>query len=343
MRILASVRRVRDIQPIVGADFIVRTQVDGWQCVTKKGEFQVDDLGVYFEIDSFLSATDPRFSFLEKQFINWENQQGARIRTVKFKGQIAQGLMLPLSIFPEIENPTEGLDVTELLNVQKWEPPIPAQLAGEVVGLFPSFIKKTDEERIQNLIDVIPTEIAGQTFEESVKLDGTSMTVFHTIKDEQPYGGVCGRNWELRETAENSLWRVARRNKMLESLASLGRSIALQGELIGEGIQENNEKIKGQEFYLFNIFDITTQTYLSPEERFAVVKQLNELGANIKTVPVNRTITFPTNITVEEILATADGKSLFGDNREGLVFKRLDGKFSFKAISNWYLAKHANR
>ena len=71
MRILASVRRVRDIQPIIGADFIVRTQVDGWQCVTKKGEFQVDDLGVYFEIDSFLSATDPRFSFLEKQFINW--------------------------------------------------------------------------------------------------------------------------------------------------------------------------------------------------------------------------------------------------------------------------------
>lgn len=351
MRVLASVRRVRNIQPIKGADLIVKTQVDGWQCITKKGEFSVGDLGVYFEIDSFLSAEDTRYSFLSKQFVNWEGKLGARIRTIKLKGELAQGLMLPLSSFPEIVNATEGMDVTALLKIEKWEPPIPAQLAGEVVGPFPTCIRKTDEERIQNLIDSIPTEIAGKTFEKTIKLDGTSMTVFYIPHNTKFFSngnsGVCGRNWQLRETANNTLWHVARRNKMLETLEvfcdETRMSIALQGELIGEGIQDNNEKLKGQDFYLFKIWDITNQRYLSDDERNVVVKELNARGATIKSVPMPGKITFPEDVTVEMILEMADGPSLFGENREGLVFQREDGQFSFKAISNWYLQKHANR
>jgi RNA ligase (TIGR02306 family) len=191
----------------------------------------------------------------------------------------------------------------------------------------------------QNLLDQIPTEIAGKTFEKTVKLDGTSMTVFR--KDDN--AGVCGRNWDLRENETNSLWVVARRNKLIEALNALGRNIALQGELIGEGIQGNNDNIKGQDFYLFNIWDIDAGTYVSPEERQAIVNQLVELGATINQVPSLGFITFAENVTVEEILAMADGPSLFAPNREGLVFKRADGKFSFKAISNWYLQKYADR
>lgn len=339
MRQLASIRAVRNIRPIEGADLIVATQVDGWQCITKKGEFNVGDLGVYFEIDSFLPATDVRYSFLAKQFINFEGKMGARIRTIKLKGQLAQGLMLPLSLFPEITTPEIGQDVTELLGITKWEPPIPTQLSGVVNGPMPVKIRKTDETRIQSLIDEISINIAGQTFEQTVKLDGSSMTVYFNGGVQ----GVAGRNWDLRETQTNSLWAVARRNKLLESLTQLGRNLALQGELIGEGIQGNNEAIKGQEFYLFNIWDIDAQSYLSPEERQSVVRQLVELGATIHQVPSFGFITFPENVTVEDILAMADGKSLFAPNREGLVFKRADGKFSFKAISNWYLQKYADR
>lgn len=339
MRQLASIRAVRNIAPIVGADLIVSTQVDGWQCITKKGEFQEGDLGVYFEIDSFLPGADERFAFLSKQFITWDNQVGARIRTIKLKGQLAQGLMLPIRLFPEIVNPQVGDDVTEILNVQKWEPPVPAQLAGDVNGIFPNFVKRTDEERIQNLIDRIATDIAGRTFEQTVKLDGTSMTVF--VNGEQ--NSVCGRNWDLRESATNSLWTVARRNKVIESMQQLGRNLALQGELIGEGIQGNNEGIKGQEFYLFNIWDIDGQKYLSPNERNDVVQQMNAMGAKINQVPSLGFITFPQNVTVQDILSMADGASLFAPNREGLVFKRDDGEFSFKAISNWYLQKFADR
>lgn len=339
MRQLASIRTVRDIQPILGADVIVATQVDGWKCITKKGEFNVGDIGVYFEIDSFLSGQDERFSFLSKQFINFEGDIGARIRTIKLKGQIAQGLMLPLRLFPEITNPQVGQDVTEILNVKKWEPYTPPQLAGEVNGIFPNFIKKTDEERIQNLIDQIQTEIAGQTFEITVKLDGTSMTVFRN----DDVSGVCGRNWDLRENITNSLWSVTRRNKLIEAINLLGRNIALQGELIGESIQGNNENIKGQDFFLFNIWDIDKGEYVSPQERKELANELVKLGAKVNQVPSIGTITFAKDVTVADILAMADGKSLFALNREGLVFKRIDGKFSFKAISNWYLQKYSDR
>jgi RNA ligase (TIGR02306 family) len=339
MRQLASIRRVRQITPIEGADFIVKAQVDGWQCVVKKGEFNVGDFGVYFEIDSFLPASDARYNFLEKNYITWEEKLGARSRTQKFKGQIAQGLLLPLSLFPEISDPQEGVDYTELLGILKWEAAIPAELSGEVEGAIPSFIRKTDEERIQNLIDQIPTEISGQTFEGTIKLDGTSMTVF--FHEERT--GVCGRNWEYRENNTNTLWRVARRNKLIDVLSILSKNVALQGELIGENIQENNEKIKGQQFYLFNVWDIDKQAYMPVDERYAFVEQMKAHGAQVEIVPTLGEVTFSETISVEEILATADGPSLFAANREGVVYKRKDGQYSFKAISNWYLAKHANR
>lgn len=339
MRALATIRVAGENFPIEGANKIVATRVDGWMCVTKKGEFTPGDKGVYFEIDSFLPASDSRYAFLEKNFITWSGQVGARLRTMKLRGQLSQGLFLPISIYPELADMEVGTDVTEILGIQKWEPPIPAQLAGEVTGKMRTAIPITDEERIQNLVNHIQSEIAGKTFEKTIKLDGTSMTVFNHNEEH----GVAGRNWELRETEANTLWRVSRKNQLTEALVAFGRNIALRGELIGEGIQENNEKIFGHDFYLFNIWDIDAQQYLAPEVRDEIVVELTKLGAKIKQVPDEGFITFPENVTVDDILALADGKSLFAENREGIVFKRVDGLFSFKAISNWYLLKHSNR
>lgn len=182
MRQLASIRTIREIQPIAGADFIVAIQVDGWKCIAKKGEFNVGDMGVYFEIDSFLLGSDERFAFLAKQFINFEGTIGARIRTIKLKGQLAQGLMLPLQLFPELVNVQLGQDVTEILNVKKWEPYVPPQLAGEVNGNFPSFIKKTDEERCVSGDTMIETEFGIKTIKEVVetKFQGKVKSFNHT-------------------------------------------------------------------------------------------------------------------------------------------------------------------
>lgn len=346
MRKLATIRVANAINPIVGADAIEAVRVDGWVCVAKKGEFQVGDKGIYFEIDSFLNGQDERFSFLAKQFIKFEGVQGARLRTIRLRGQLSQGLFLPLAKFPELQDLEIGADVTEILGVTKWEPPMPAQLAGEVIGIFPHWCKKSDQERIQNFVQEAEDN-RGQEFEVSVKLDGSSMTVYRFDRAVNKEGetfldhGVCSRNYNLRENEKNSLWRVARKNLMLEALDFLGRNLAFQGEIIGEGIQGNNEGLSGQDFYLFDIYDIDNQKYLAPTERQEIVRILNENGFLIKHVPIIGNIVL--NHSVDEILAMADGQSLNNENREGLVFKRLDGQFSFKAISNWYLEKHANR
>lgn len=356
MRKLASVRKISNISTIENADAIEVAVIDGWKCVVKKNEFSVNDLVIYFEVDSWVPHEIAPFLSKGQEPKEYESVLGNRLMTIKLRGQISQGLVLPLLkehngipyVFPnaglklpngEVKTVQFGDDLTEILNIKKWEAPVPVQLAGEVSGKLPSNIPVTDEERIQNLSSKIQDFIAGQTFEKTIKLDGTSMTVFYTEGDVN----VAGRNWVYRENDNNTLWRVAKKQNLIEALKQYGKNIALRGELIGEGIQENNEKIKGQDFYIFNVWDIDNGTYLAPKERDNVLENLKNLGAKIKTVPTEGFVSFPENVTVDNILELADGKSLFAKNREGIVFKRIDGQFSFKAISNWYLLKHSNR
>lgn len=232
-------------------------------------------------------------------------------------------------------DPVEGLDVTQLLGIQKWEAPIPAQLAGEVRGDFPSFIPKTDQERVQNLVDALDDWNAeGLTFEVTEKLDGASMTVYVYNEDE----GVCSRNWNLCETQSNSLWKVCRQQQLIERLRQSDRNLALQGELVGEGIQGNPYEIKGQQFFLYDVYDIDLGTYFTPLERQTFCFEFD-----INHVPVRGTFNY--TLDVQSLLELAEGKSVLNDKteREGLVFKcELDPHISFKAISNKFLLKDRN-
>ena len=346
-RKLVTVRQIGAIRPIEGADAIECASVEGWQVVVKKGEFQPGDACVYFEIDAFLPLGDERYLFLAKNRIVWNDKEGVRLRTIKLRGQVSQGLILPLAGFPEIAGligedlaAARKLDFSGLLGILKWEAPIPANLAGEAEGPFPSFIRKTDQERIQNLPEVL-READDALFEATIKLDGSSMTVFHNAGA----CGVCGRNWQLKEVVGNSLWRVARESRLPEALSALGRNLALQGEIIGEGIQGNPEKLRGQEFHLFDVFDIDTQAYLGRADRERVAAELVQRGAKLKQVPFVEVLPLTRFAgDMNAILAYAEGPSLNPQTvREGIVCKRLDGAFSFKAISNAYLLKHGDR
>lgn len=346
-RKLVTVRQIAAIRPIPGADAIECATVEGWEVVVKKGEFTPGDRCVYFEIDAFLPLDDARYGFLTRNRRTWNGSEGVRLCTIKLRGQISQGLILPLAEFPEIIARLEAdagagreQDFTELLRVQKWEPAVPAELQSEIAGPFPWYVPKTDQERIQNLPTVL-TEEAEQTFEVTIKLDGASMTVFRRDDDT----GVCSRNWWLLERAGNTPWKVARQQRLLEALVASGRNLALQGELIGEGIQGNPEKLRGQQFYLYDIWDIDRQSYLGHVERHNLLQTLRELGADLPTVPVLELTTLDRfKQSTAAVLAYAEGPSLHPlVSREGVVFKRLDGQRSFKAISNQYLLKHADR
>lgn len=332
-RKMATVRKISELRPIEGADAIEAAVVGGWVVVVKKGEFKAGDLAVYLEIDSWVPNTLAPFLSKGSEPRMYNGVLGERLRTVKLRGQVSQGLLISaMGTFPE------GTDMTEALGVQKYEAPIPAQLAGDVEGPFPGFVPKTDQERIQNLTEEFKAwQATDMRWEITEKLDGSSMTVY--FKDGK--FGVCSRNWALKETEGNSLWAQARRYNLEDVLIREG-NFAVQGELIGEGIQGNPYKIKGQDFYVYDVFNINEQRYLSPAERIAFVER-----NGLKHVPV---IAYGAEFydtlgiqSVEHILKFAEAKSKLNDGfeREGLVFKH-NGQVSFKAISNKFLLKTGN-
>lgn len=239
-RKLISIRKIKEIFPIKGADNIELAKIDGWQTVVKKGEFHKGDYGVYFEIDSFLPIED-RYEFLRKSSYKKlpNGTEGFRLKTIKLRKVLSQGLILPLSLFPEIASIDTGIDLSKRLNVTKYEAPIPAHLSGIVKGQFPSFISKSDQERIQNLPEYFE-EYKDIEFEETEKLDCSSVTFYTNNED----FGVCSRNLELKESEDNTIWWLAKKLNIENTLFKLSKNIALQGEIVGEGIQKKQIEYK---------------------------------------------------------------------------------------------------
>jgi RNA ligase (TIGR02306 family) len=355
IRKLASIAEITYIKPIEGADAIECAIVNGgWPVVVKKGEYQVGDVAIYLEIDSWVPHELAPFLSKGQEPREYNGVKGERLKTVKLRGQISQGLLLPLSTWGPENRPwtvgeegfTIGTDITEYLGIQKWEPPIPAQLQGTMKGNFPHFIPKTDQERCQNLRKEIFETHKDEIYEVTTKLDGSSMTVY--VKNGEI--GVCSRNIDLIETEGNSFWKAAREQGIVDALLQLsikhGEEYAIQGELIGEGIQGNPEKLKGQRFYLFDIYSITHGYYLKPDERYTVLEMLDEMGADIEHVPIidGDLRVAQAYDTIDDLLEYAEGPSLNPQTkREGLVFKSWESNFTFKAIANSYLLKHKDR
>jgi RNA ligase (TIGR02306 family) len=342
-RKLASVRRIKEIRPIDGADRIVCAVIDGWELVTQKSNnFQVGDLVVYFEIDSLLPEIE-QFEFLRPHYVSKsQNGAGFRLKTIKLRGQVSQGLILPLQdidgykfiedIQGSLVEVQEGQDLTDLLGVRKYEKVIPAQLAGKVRGNFPShLIPKTDQERIQNCFDNWFYKWREDVFEVTIKLDGSSFTCYKW----RDHVGVCSRNLELVDTDDNSFWQIMRKHDLVNKLRALGRNIAIQGELMGPGVQDNREGFTELRMFVFDIFDIDQQMYLSTFERHALIDQLE-----LESVPVIETCAFPGFSSVKDFLRYAERESVNNPVAEGVVFKSITNpNCSFKAISNAYLLK----
>ncbi len=429
-RRLVTARIIDAIEPIEGADAIEVAVLGGWKVVVKKNEFKVGDPCLYFEIDSFLPDGNPAWQFLvDKSSRMFEGVKGHKLRTIKLRGQVSQGFVLPFSAVPlaqfaigtlvhedeyakftpeQIEEAKrlfdgledyglapQDLDFSELLGIKKFEVPLPACLQGQAAGLFPSFIRKTDQERCQNLVPeifgyadaVVPFNVDGMTnevvndlvtrgiikqvhgergveyqkilpakgdrtarYEVTIKLDGSSGTFYvKNTYDENglntgvPTIGACSRNLELKvneENAGNTYIRVLNEfslgAKLEQFFMDTGRSIAVQGEIMGPGIQGNREDFKDVKFFVFDIFDIDRQCYVDKDDRHDILAQLD-----LPHVPILQEATTLDELgitNVAELLAFAEGPSINHKVREGLVFKRVDGGFSFKAISNKFLA-----
>ena len=330
MRKLASIKKIEEIKLIEGADKICAYRVGGWWVVDSVTKYKVGDLAVYYEIDSFLPVR-PQFEFLRKSsFKRMVSIEGFRLKTIKLRGQLSQGLLTPI---PDgIVDPKEGDDLTEALDIVKYEPPIPAQLAGKIKGTFPSFIPKTDETRIQNFETDVGFVPVGERVYVTEKLDGTSFTCYFN----NGVFGVCGRNWELIETNDNSLWRMANMLELKDKLTKLGKNIAIQGELVGNGINGNLYGLTDHKLFFFTAYDIDKGRRLFFDELEWLLFRLS-----VPMVPVLEKYGYvlPNENLVDNMLKYAEGKSILnmGVDREGVVVRGLEREFSFKAISNVYL------
>ena len=193
MRKLATIREIASLRPIPGADKIEVAQVDEWECVVRKGEFREGERIIYIEVDSVVPER-PEFEFLrDRKF---------RVRTIKLRGQVSQGLVLPLSILKDGWRYDLGEDVTDILGIIKYDPQ--AQQEAQLLtkqpkqtqnpfakfmmrfkwyrkffvkskrrGGFPDWIAKTDETRIQNMMTLFETESKrGTPFSVTEKMDG---------------------------------------------------------------------------------------------------------------------------------------------------------------------------
>lgn len=345
MRKLATIRKIDDIVPIKGADFIELAIVDGWKCVVKKGDFNIGDVVIYCEVDSWIPYGIAPFLCKNDPPREYNGVKGERLKTVKLRGQISQGLILPLFYsrserswcFPPEWNflpikVSVGDDVTEILGIQKWEKPIPIELSGIVKGNRPDGIPKTDQERVQNIVNLYQFyKNSGYTFELTEKLEGTSATYYLDLEGEFH---VCSRNINLKYSETNLYWRMAEKydiKKWMHDLNLFG--IAIQGEVIGEGIQGNVYKIKGNEFYVFDMYDKKDGDYINPEKRRELC-----LSMNLQHVPVIDT-QFKLKHDIDEVIKFAEGSSvLYNTEREGIVFKSNEDSYvRFKVISNKYL------
>jgi RNA ligase (TIGR02306 family) len=318
MRRLASVQRIQDVQPIKGADRIAIAQILGWQCVVGKDQFKPGDFCVYFEIDSMIPDALGDFG---------------RLRTRRFRKALSQGLALETKILPEgTTELIEGLDVTEILGVTQYEPLVKLPGIGNrsdpsTLKPFPAMVSKTDELRVQSYPELLQA-IQGKAYTITLKYDGSSATYV----DVGSGFLACSRNFQRKRADDCIWWKIAAKYKLEELLT--GSNYAIQGEIVGPGIQSNRMGLSDHEFRVFTVFDHN-------EGRRMTQPELEGFCYHRGLLPVETLYAgVDFQYTLSEVLDLAKGNYAgTGHPREGIVVRNLSGLISFKAINNDYLEK----
>ena len=345
MRKLASIQRIWKIEPIEGADRIELAYVLGWQCVVNKDQFKPMDLAVYFEIDSFLPIR-PEFEFMRSSSYRRTDimGEGFRLRTMRFRGQISQGLLLPIEQFPEIPVDVElGRDASDILDVKKWEIEEKATTGGTVIGTLPVDVPHTDETRVQAEPDLIE-DFAGLEYYISTKMDGSS----HSVSLDEDGFHVTGQNYEYKDDGKSAFYNLVKREDIEDRMRKVYkdnglRVLTIQGELCAPGIQQNRLKLTRPEWYVFTIRE---------DGKRVGLKRMQEIckATELQMVPVEEVGTdLPSKYpTVEALLERADGEYPKGGKKEGIVIRstepvyceRISASLSMKVVSNKYLLKN---
>lgn len=359
MRKLASIQRITNLEPIQGKDKIELASVLGWKVIVQKGQFKIGDMCVYCEVDSLLPER-PEFEFLRKNCYS-KKYGGFRIRVMRMGGVYSEGICFHPSAF-HFATIEEGLDVTNLLEIKKYDPEsalerqITERKQSWIVKLlkripflrrfflrkggrdnFPSFlIPKTDETRVQVLQETLD-KYKGAPCYITEKLDGQSAT--YLWWKNQFY--VCSRNFRVTDK-NTTYWRIEKKYDISGRLKKFGKNFAIQGEIMGSGVQGNKYKLQELDFYVFNVWDIKTKSLLDQDEF--------PRWLGLKTVP-KLIHYYELESDMEKLVELARNKSRLADiPREGIVIRGINGlphdvtgiNFSFKVINPDFSIKYGS-
>lgn len=383
-RALAYPVIIEEIRPIPNYDRVEHARVGGWWCIVQKDVFNVGDKALYIEVDSRVPSNDKRFEFLEKRHY--------KVKTLKMCKVYSQGLIMPLSDFPELKDKEIHEDVTKLLGItyyveednarkaksnpnekynrmaarhrnlakKPWFKWLMKRLWGRKLLFvflgnakdkpkqFPSWIKKTDEDRIENVMWMLDDK---EPYVITEKIDGTSTTAFLDTTGKKPDFGVCSRNVrQIDENQENYIsqmndcpnvyWEMVFKYNMEDALKKIAKEykvdrVVLQGETYGLTVQGNKYKLDERRFAAFNlVFDGVRLGSIQAKE---VLDKYD-----IPFVPIIETdYILPNQDEFEEFKKSADGNSMINNEclREGFVYRSQDGQKSFKNVSRKFLLK----
>jgi len=304
---LASIQKIKSVRDAKNSDSLELVEVLGWQCVIKKGKHYPGEQIVFIEIDSIVPDW-PEYAFLKGN---------NRIKTVKLRGNISQGLIMSIKDYYTVilhDVYRVGFDLTGALKIQKYEKPTPN--CQDAAGPFPDFITKTDEVNVQSEPGLIE-ELKGHQCYVTQKVDGCSCTIYQ----KGGHFGVCSRNMEIKRF-HNIYWDVAEKYD-LENIFSKYDSIAIQGEIAGPGIQKNPMGLKENELRIFNMWDIEKGEYYN-------YLQLRSFTARyyLQMVPIIESLTNWSPSIGDLIELAKLEKYPNGKPAEGIVIRPIENVFS---------------
>lgn len=344
--VLATIQKIGSKRKNPNADTLSVYTMEGmaWQVVDKSDKFEVGDYCIFVQVDTVMPDAEWCAFMKDRKF---------RVRSVRFRGELSQGLMFPLEVLPTdewknaklyteyktdigwyaLDDNIIGAPVHETLGITKYEKPFPTAL--DARGDFPRhIISVTDEERIQNFPHVLDML---DEVDITVKHDGSSLTFIKSGEIKGEKGEIlCSRKLMLKQPEEdksNNFWQAYDKYK----LSRLPDDICIQGELCGGKIQGNKEQIQGVKLYVFNVFSQITGWYSNQEVR----DFCKEWGLDC----VKHVYTGPLKWDVQGLLDLADEQKYDnGSQAEGIVVrstKKFNENYtSFKVISNKFLLKN---
>jgi RNA ligase (TIGR02306 family) len=317
---------VIDLEQIPNAENLLKATVvcgkgGKWVSPVRKEDFKIGDKCNVYLPDSIVPPTED-FEFMRKYHF--------RVRPMRFRGCPSECLIMPYEYGAIV-----GDDVTSEAGVTKYEKTIPACMAGTVLGKFPAFIPKTDEQNFQAVPHILEY-MTGRRYYATEKVDGTSCTVYY----KNGHFGVCSRNLELVEDDNNVYWKVAKRYNLQEKLPRMGE-YAIQMEIVGPGIQGNPMGLRGCEARVFDVINLT-------ENRYFNWLDLDKFCIDLEITPVSLICYgMPFMMNHDQLQAFVESKVYEnGTPVEGVVFRTiepewlLNNRASFKVLNLLYKEKN---